>query len=516
MTMTTEPVAVVDEGRPSEKLSPGQWAQRNLFGGPASSIITVVVSVVGAYLAYRLFLFVFVNGQWEPVRRNFENFIVGNGMREERWRLATQLILTALAGGLLIGNISGQARDTAEETGEPAVQTSIRTYLSSYWSIGVFLFLAMVTFVRTATPWLLLAATIVAAVLGWFITRMFPRSFRGVGYTLALLSLVIGFQALTGTLGWAWFYTTLALVPALVALFAALDPRSARSVGPLLLTGAGAIAIYTVAASSLVIGLVALAVVGFAALQYRQGDVLDSGRLASLVIVGGLVAFLYRALGLEGVDWSNWGGLHLSLVVTVCSLLLAFPFGVLLALGRRSNLPAVKVMCTLYIEFFRGAPLITFLLAAQFFLGFFLNTTELPSLITRAVAALTLFTSAYIAEIVRGGLQAVPKGQVEAGQAMGLSADKITRLIVMPQALRAVIPAMVGQFISLFKDTTLLTIIGIADFLQIREILHSQPDFRALGIAESLVFVAFGFWAICFTMSRESQRLERRLGVGQR
>jgi general L-amino acid transport system permease protein len=173
-------------------------------------------------------------------------------------------------------------------------------------------------------------------------------------------------------------------------------------------------------------------------------------------------------------------------------------------------------MCTIYIEFFRGAPLITFLLAAQFFLGFFLNTTELPSLITRAMAALTLFTAAYIAEIVRGGLQAVPKGQVEAGQAIGLSPDKITRLIVLPQALRAVIPAMVGQFISLFKDTTLLVIIAIPEFLQIREIVHSQADFRALGIAETLVFVAFGFWAVSFTMSRESQRLERNLRVGQR
>ncbi|MEL6983738.1 MAG: amino acid ABC transporter permease, partial [Actinomycetota bacterium] len=164
----------------------------------------------------------------------------------------------------------------------------------------------------------------------------------------------------------------------------------------------------------------------------------------------------------------------------------------------------------------RGAPLITFLLAANFFLGFFLNTDSPLSNITRAIAAITLFSAAYVAEIVRGGLQAVPKGQTEAGQAAGLSPAKITRLIVMPQALRAVIPAMVGQFISLFKDTSLLTIIGITEFLQVRELVHSQEDFRGFGIAESLTFLAFGYWAFAFAMSRESQRLERKLAVGQR
>lgn len=127
-----------------------------------------------------------------------------------------------------------------------------------------------------------------------------------------------------------------------------------------------------------------------------------------------------------------------------------------------------------------------------------------------------MFSAAYIAEIIRGGLQAVPKGQIEAGQAQGLSQAKIMRLIVMPQALRAVIPAMVGQFISLWKDTSLLSIISVPELLDVRVLVHGQADFRGFGIAETLTFVAFGFWAIAFSMSRESQRLERRLGVGQR
>jgi general L-amino acid transport system permease protein len=160
--------------------------------------------------------------------------------------------------------------------------------------------------------------------------------------------------------------------------------------------------------------------------------------------------------------------------------------------------------------------LTTFLLAAAFFLGFFINSDEIPSIITRAIAAITLFSAAYIAEIIRGGLQAVPAGQTEAGQALGLSAAKITRLLVMPQALRAVIPAMVGQFISLFKDTSLLVIIGVHDFLGVRELVHGQEAFRGFGIAETLTFVAFGYWAFSYCMSKESQRLERRLGVGIR
>ena len=132
---------------------------------------------------------------------------------------------------------------------------------------------------------------------------------------------------------------------------------------------------------------------------------------------------------------------------------------------------------------------------------------------TRATTAFTLFSAAYIAEVVRGGLQSVEKGQTEAGQALGMSPGAITQLLVLPQALRNVIPAMVGQFISLFKDTSLLVIIGIADFLGVREIVHANAEFRGFGIAETLVFVAFGFWAVSFTMSRESQRLERRLSA---
>jgi general L-amino acid transport system permease protein len=235
--------------------------------------------------------------------------------------------------------------------------------------------------------------------------------------------------------------------------------------------------------------------------------------LASFVVVTG-----FRRFGLDGVAVDRWGGLQLTLFVTIAGIVLAFPLGILLALGRRSSLPAVRAFSVGYIEFFRGVPLITLLLMGQFILGFFLPPgMAVPSLIVRALVAIVLFEAAYIAEIVRGGLQAVPRGQFEAAQAVGLSPWKVTRLIVMPQALRAVIPAMVGQFISLYQDTSLLAIVGFLELLDVGRSVTAQPGFAGRGLQSvTLPFVAFVYWAVSYTMSRDSQRLERRLGIGVR
>lgn len=226
-----------------------------------------------------------------------------------------------------------------------------------------------------------------------------------------------------------------------------------------------------------------------------------------------LVAFLAQPL-----DWDRWGGMMLNLLLAGTSIVLCFPLGVLLALGRRSELPAIRAVCAGYIELFRGAPLIALLLMANVALGFFVPQEMAPGRVVRAIVVFTLFTAAYIAEIVRGGLQSVPRGQLEAGRAVGLSPVRVTAMIEMPQALRNVIPALVGQFISLFKDTTLAgAAMGFLDLLAGAEAATSQPAFRGQGlIAETLVFVALLFWVGSYTMSRESQRLELRLGVGQR
>jgi general L-amino acid transport system permease protein len=219
-----------------------------------------------------------------------------------------------------------------------------------------------------------------------------------------------------------------------------------------------------------------------------------------------------------GVGYGSWGGLLLTLFVALAAIVLSFPFGLLLALGRRSSFPIIRVVCVSYIELIRGVPLITLLFMSAQTLGFFLPPgMTRPQLITRGLIAFVMFAAAYVAEIVRGGLQSVPKGQTEAANAIGLSPLKVTYLIVLPQALRNVIPALVGQFISLTKDTALLTFLAVVEILGVAQLVTSQPGFQGQGLqAEALAFAAFLFWIICYSMSRASQRLEKRLGVGER
>jgi general L-amino acid transport system permease protein len=241
------------------------------------------------------------------------------------------------------------------------------------------------------------------------------------------------------------------------------------------------------------------------------------GRVNLAVIIGILLA-LWSISGFGGVPRGAWGGLLLTAYYTIGALLLAFPIGVVLALGRRSTLPVVRVGCSVFIEFFRGSPLIALLFVGWLILPFFLPAGfPTPDLVTRALTIFVLFTSAYVAEIVRGGLQSVPRGQREAAQALGLSPWRQTRLVILPQALRSVIPALVGQAISLYKDTTLVLIIGQIELLAVAQNVTSQERFVGQGyIAETLVFVSLIYWVGSYWMSRESQRLEARLGVGTR
>ena len=265
----------------------------------------------------------------------------------------------------------------------------------------------------------------------------------------------------------------------------------------------------------LVIGVAVTWAAARAAARVVPARYLRWARIA--VFLGVPLAYLV-VVAFGGVGHGSWGGLLLTMFLAVGGIVISFPFGVLLALGRRSTLPAVRTVCVAYIELFRGVPLIAVLFMGVFMVGFFLPPgSETPSVETRALVGLVLFTAAYVAEIVRGGLQSVPREQTEAAQALGLSPLKTTRLIVLPQALRAVIPALVGQFISLFKDTSLVFIVGLTELLAVAENITEQPEFFAQGLfVETLVFAGFVYWAGSYWMSRESQRLERRLGVGER
>jgi general L-amino acid transport system permease protein len=222
---------------------------------------------------------------------------------------------------------------------------------------------------------------------------------------------------------------------------------------------------------------------------------------------------------LRHVETHLWGGLLLTIALTVVGIVFSFPLGVLLALGRRSNLPIVKLFCTVYIEVVRGVPLVTVFFVAQLMVPLFLPQELRVDNVVRAMIAVTLFSAAYLAENVRGGLQSIPRGQVEAAHALGLNYLQTTLMITLPQALRAVIPALVGQFISLFKDTSLVVIVGLRDLLGVAQVVQTQTQWLGTpgGVwREALFFVAMIYFIVSFAMSRVSLRIERTLGVGRR
>ena len=240
------------------------------------------------------------------------------------------------------------------------------------------------------------------------------------------------------------------------------------------------------------------------------------------VVIGWLVSIpvIYMLISgfatqIPDVSTNLWGGLLLTLLLALVGIILSFPLGVVLALGRRSTLPAIRIVSTAYIEIIRGVPLVTILFMADVMLPFFLPGDVRIDRVIRAMGGITLFSAAYVAENVRGGLQAIPTGQIEAAQALGLHGWQTNLFIVLPQALRAVIPANVGLFISLLKDTTLVAIIGLAELLGIGQSILAQPD--SLGAhLEVFAFVGVIFFVLCYAMSQASYRLERQLGVGTR
>lgn len=265
--------------------------------------------------------------------------------------------------------------------------------------------------------------------------------------------------------------------------------------------------------------LIGLAAVALATPTFGSSAVGRKNILIAWLAVAVFITYVFMVGAAEtGLDTRNeyFGGFNLTLMLAAGALLLSFPLGIMLALGRTSTMPLFRLMSTAYIETIRGVPLITILFIARFgILNFLPAGLELDGNVL-VLAGMALFSAAYLAENVRGGLQSIPKGQYEAAKAMGMSTAQMTMLITLPQALRAVIPAIVGQVIALFKDTSLVAIVGLADFFRVaRDIVPAQPD--SLGSAiENLIFAAGVYWIFTFTFSRASQRLEKRLGVGTR
>ena len=379
----------------------------------------------------------------------------------------------------------------------------VRKNLFSTWYNGiltvVFLFLlfqglnALILWLFTQAQWAVVTTNLRLFFVGLFPQELYWRLWLSLGIIAAIAGLSWGFSQKNSLLWSRPILFALAIaIAAVVFLPIDLTPR-------LWLLG-----IIVVAAAAVGIGR---------QLSPQLGSWLPVAWPVSFLIV---LWFIKGGLGLEETQTNLWGGLLLTLLMAIISITLSFPIGVLLALGRQSPLPVVRWLSILYIEVVRGLPLIGILFLAQVMFPLFLPP-EFRQLdrVLRAIAGLVLFSSAYLAENVRGGLQAVPRGQSEAARALGLNSALLVLLIVLPQALKAVIPAIVGQFIGLLKDTSLLSLFGLSELIGISRSISAQPQF--LGrYREVYLFDGLIYWFFCYAMSLASQRLERKLNVGQR
>jgi general L-amino acid transport system permease protein len=221
------------------------------------------------------------------------------------------------------------------------------------------------------------------------------------------------------------------------------------------------------------------------------------------------------ALGLSKVGTDRWGGLPLTILLASLSIVLAFPISIVVALGRRSHMPAIRSVCVIYVELVRGVPLISVLFMASFMFPLFMPQGVTVDVLLRVLAGITLFAAAYMAEIVRGGLQAIPKGQVEAAETLGLSYWQVQRKIVLPQALAMVVPGIMNNFISIFKDTSLVTIVSLYELTgSLGLALNSDANWRPFKI-EGYLFITAIYFAFCFSMSRYSLWIEKRLNISK-
>ncbi|WP_112664178.1 amino acid ABC transporter permease [Microvirga flavescens] len=266
------------------------------------------------------------------------------------------------------------------------------------------------------------------------------------------------------------------------------------------------------------IGVVFMAAIGFAAFM------LKTSVRSAVLVAAGIVAVLGVTLALLDWDWglepvptSRWGGILVTLLVATVGIVFSLPFGILLALGRRSKLPILRMASVIFIEFVRGVPLITVLIMANTMLPLFLPPDVTVDRLTRPLVGVAFFASAYMAEVVRGGLQAMPKGQYEGAMSLGLNYPQMMVLIILPQALRIVIPGIVNTFIGLFKDTSLVSVVGIFDLVKTIEASRIDPNWAAPTISYTgYAFAALFYFIFCWGMSRYSLGVERRLAAGHK
>ncbi|MXY75017.1 MAG: amino acid ABC transporter permease [Acidimicrobiia bacterium] len=554
------------------------WARKNLFNSGFNGTLTVMLTAGLLLLILGVLRFVFSpDRRWEVMPPNAANYVVEAYPREDLLNMWWSLwIVAALAGfstaswgmggqvsvikvvasvraigatALVVGVLSlwspaGSATQTVLVVGGVAlfgvgvgtmrlVRQEREVSVARVLAIVGALLVGLVWYMplESSTTWPLTVTALVVVAFHWFgklVSQwLSARSIKRVITILWVLSFPVIYlhiqrnpslvwEEVTPWLPWACLL--IAAGPAVIRVVSRAGREQAAGVNFLL----GAVAIYSWAIQwpmairvlFLLLTLFSLATPTFAA-SPKARRVFYWTWLA-----GGLCTLYFFLMGIGSTDLATrghfLGGINLTILLAVGGTALSFPLGVMLALGRTSSMPIFRILSIVYIEVVRGVPLITVLFFGDKVIPRFLPPGLDFAGEAKALLAITAFSAAYLAENVRGGLQAVSKGQSEASRALGMTTAQMTMLITLPQALRVVIPALVGQAIALFKDTSLVAIIGLADFLRVaRDIVPNQPD--SLGsILENLLLAALVYWIFAFSFSRASLRLERRLGVGTR
>lgn len=472
------------------------WLRKNLFSSWFNGLVTLGVGAALYAVGRSLLVWAFTKANWKVVSSNLEILIWGRYPQDQVWRLAV-----SLAAILVLALASWRARRGERRQ---------RRWILFGWLLSPLGLAVLLRGLILPTP------LTVFNHLGYYLFRPELLSVLGVEWRGQGAVLLVG---ILGGLSWG-----------------AASSRWRVAIGSASFAMLGLLAPYGVLRSEIVPGIQLPNLVSTALLfgvawvlgrsAFRQlANAIAIPRLllpAWLLLLPTLIILLTNFdVGVERVapaailpivEPAIWSGILLTVVLAAVSILASFPIGVLLALGRRSSLPVVKGFCGLLIEVVRGVPLITILFMAQVMLPLFLPTELTLDRVLRATAGMTLFTAAYLAEIVRGGLQAIRREQYEAARALGLSEALVTGLVILPQALRTVIPPIMGQFVSIFKDTTLVTIVGLLDLLAVAQSVIKQREFLGL-VREVYLFAALVYFVISFTMSRASRRLEGRQGL---
>jgi len=517
-SMPAPPPEIVQSG-------PAAWLRKNLFSDWFNSLLTIAVGIGLIAVVRGLYIWIFQAADWLVIPTNIGLFMTGVYPAElygRVWFILGMIItLAGLSWGILGRNIT------------PFFGRNVLITLAVICAAIVIFPLT-----RLKSP-IFLGMVIVAVAMAW-IGKILSQKFSWFSKGLPAGWFFSYFLALWLIAGGAISASLLCLV-IVVAISAVVGWQVSERCSPFFIEGEGkqnillaARGFWLAESVGLLIGLWFLlkllgfpVVLGIMVMIFTTVLALFIGLFLSadafinlLLFFNGfalsLVVLFFgsRVLGfsIEGVPTSKWGGLVLTLFLAVTGIFLCFPAGVLLALGRRSELPIIRWLSVAYIELVRGVPLVSILFMGQVLIPMFLPFGVRPNPIIRAAVGLTVFSAAYLAENVRAGLQAIPRGQFEAADALGLNKPLTLALIILPQALKTAIPAIVGQFISLFQDTTLLAIVGVVELLGISRSILANPKF--LGqYGEVYIFIAAIYWFFCYAMSLGSRKIEQQLNT---